>query len=75
MSEEELCPNDTLTDDLRKFPVPTELKDVRSFLGLCNYYKKFIKGFADIARPLNNLLKKDTHRLNEVNWNNLALKP
>ena len=41
------------------FPTPKCQKDVRSFLGLCNYYRKFVKGFANIASPLNTLLKKN----------------
>ncbi|GBG60806.1 hypothetical protein CBR_g12544 [Chara braunii] len=39
--------------------VPTSLTQVRAFLGLASYYRRFIKGFAAIARPLTNLLRKD----------------
>jgi len=35
------------------------VKGVQKFLGLVNYYHRFIKGFASIARPLHNLVKKD----------------
>jgi hypothetical protein len=42
-----------------KFPVPDNIADVRSFLGLCSYYRRFIKDFANIAKPLHELLKKD----------------
>ena len=42
---------------VKTFPTPKNQKKVRAFLGLCNYYRKFIKGFAHIAVPLNNLLK------------------
>ena len=41
------------------WPVPSDKKDVRSFLGLASYYRKFIKGFAAISKPLNTLLAKD----------------
>jgi RNase H-like domain found in reverse transcriptase/Reverse transcriptase (RNA-dependent DNA polymerase) len=35
------------------------VKEVRSFQGFGNFYCRFIKGFSDLAHPLNNLLKKD----------------
>ena len=41
------------------YPRPKSQKDVRAYLGLCNYYRKFVKGFAQIAQPLNRLLSKD----------------
>ncbi|KAK3084156.1 hypothetical protein FSP39_009188 [Pinctada imbricata] len=50
----------TKTDVVQSFPVPRCSKDVRSFLGLCNYYKKFIKNYSTITSPLNALLCKDT---------------
>ena len=45
------------TDKVRNFPIPTSQKELKSFLGLCNYYRRFVKGFAKIASPLNFLLK------------------
>jgi len=41
------------------WPIPTTVKDVCSFLGFCNFYRAFIHGFANIARPLNQLTQKD----------------
>ena len=38
---------------------PTCVKDVQKFLGLANYYCRFIEGFAIVARPLHDLVKKD----------------
>jgi hypothetical protein len=37
---------------------PKNVKDIRKFLGFCNFYRRFIRGFSQIAKPLNNLLKK-----------------
>jgi hypothetical protein len=39
---------------------PTSVRDVRSFLGLASYYRRYVKGFSQIACPLYNLLKKNT---------------
>ena len=38
---------------------PKCVKEVQKFLGLANYYRRFIKGFASIARPLHDMVKKD----------------
>jgi len=42
-----------------EWPTPKCVKDVQKFLGLVNYYHRFIKGFALIARPLHDMVKKD----------------
>ena len=43
---------------VEKFPVPKTKKEVRSFLGLTGYYRRFIKDYATMAVPLNNLTRK-----------------
>jgi hypothetical protein len=45
---------------IKNWPIPIKVKDVRSFLGFCNFYRPFIRGFAHLARPLNELTRKDT---------------
>ena len=40
------------TDAVRNFPKPLTPKDIRSFLGLADYYKRFVDGFLSIASPL-----------------------
>jgi len=41
------------------WPTPKCVKDIQKFLGLANYYCRFIKGFVFIARPLHDMVKKD----------------
>ena len=41
------------------WPQPKNVKDIRKFLGLANYYRRFIKDFARVARPINMLTRKD----------------
>jgi len=42
-----------------EWPTPKCVKDVQKFLGLANYYCRLIEGFATVARPLHDLVKKD----------------
>jgi hypothetical protein len=49
---------------IQNWPTPIRVKDVRSFLGFCNFYRPFIRGFAHLAQPLNELTRKDT----ELSW-------
>jgi len=46
-------------DGVLSWPEPKNVKDVRKFLGLANYYKRFIKNFTQVARPMNVLMRKD----------------
>ena len=45
---------------IANWPTPKTVKQVRSFLGFCNFYRPFIYQFSHIAKPLNELTKKDT---------------
>jgi len=48
------------------WPASKMVKDVQKFLGLTNYYRKFMKGFVKIMRPLHKLTKKKYYIVNET---------
>jgi len=41
-----------------EWPTPKCVKDIQKFLGLANYYRRFVKDFAEIARPMHRLVRK-----------------
>lgn len=57
VSEKGITTDPEKINAVRNWPVPQNKKQIRSFLGFCSYYRKFIKGFSSIAKPLYNLTK------------------
>ncbi|GFR25750.1 retrovirus-related Pol polyprotein from transposon gypsy [Trichonephila clavata] len=53
-------PDPDKLEAVNSFPTPKKIQDVRSFLGLCSYYRRFIKNFCFRAKPLQQLLKGDS---------------
>ena len=49
---------------VQEWPRPTNTTEVKRYLGLCSYYRRFIKGFADIAQPLHQC----TEKMQPFNW-------
>ena len=44
---------------IEKLPYPRDIKGIRSFLGHAGFYRRFIKDFSKISKPLTNILQKD----------------
>jgi hypothetical protein len=59
ISENGIKPDPGKISAVMDYPRPADADNVRSFLGLASYYRKFIENFADIAYPLNQLLKRN----------------
>jgi len=59
IGEEGVRPDPVKIAAVKEFPTPRNVKNVRQFLGLTGYYRRFIPQFSRIANPLSNLLKKD----------------
>lgn len=58
MSENGIEPCPSKIEAIKDWPTPCNVKDLRSFLGTISYYRRFIKGFADIANVLHKLTEK-----------------
>lgn len=64
ISEKGLSPDPAKYQAITDFPAPETVVQVQSFLGLVNYYRRFVKDFSTIARPLYDLTKKN----HPFNW-------
>ena len=59
ITHEGIKPNPKKISAVKDFKIPKTPTDVKSFLGLAGYYRKFIKNFSKLAKPLTDLTKKD----------------
>ena len=59
ISPEGISPFPNKLDSIKHMPVPNSAKEIKQFLGLTGYYRKFVPRFGDISRPLTTLTKKD----------------
>ena len=68
ISEDDISPLPDKLDSIKNMPVPKCVKEIRQFLGLTGYYRKFVPRFADISRPL-------TRKETTFNWTSECQKP
>ena len=59
VSEKGISPDPEKVRSITQMPIPKDIHERRRYLGLCNYLSKFVPHFADVARPLRQLTKKD----------------
>lgn len=70
INSEGIKPGEKKTEAVSKFPVPKGQRELQQFIGLANFFRRFVQGFATIARPLTGLLRKDA----EWHWGPEQLK-
>lgn len=59
IGEDGVKPDPNKISAVQNFPVPKNPKNIKQFLGLAGYYRRFIPNFSKVAKPLTDLLKKD----------------
>ena len=64
VSKDGLKPDEKLLSAISSIEPPSNVKELRTFIGMVSYYRRFIKNFSELAAPLNNLTKKGV----EFNW-------
>jgi RNase H-like domain found in reverse transcriptase/Reverse transcriptase (RNA-dependent DNA polymerase)/Retroviral aspartyl protease len=60
ISDQGIAPDPSKFETLLSYPVPENADDVRRFVAFCNYYRRFVPNFAELAQPLNSLLRKES---------------
>jgi len=59
LSERGVSSSPDMIKAVRNYPTPKNVRDFRSYLGLASFYRRLIQDFATVAKPLNELTKKD----------------
>lgn len=61
ISAEGISPGRRKLRAIEEFPIPTDVSSVRSFIGLTGYFRRFVRGYSVIARPLTDLMGKNVN--------------
>jgi len=72
ISTDEITPLDRNIKAITEFKTPKTIKDVRSFIGMCSYYRKHVKDFAKIAHPLLYIIKNGSNKVIWLNEHEIA---
>ena len=64
INEQGVHTNPQKIECVKNWPLPKNITELRSFLGLCSYYRRFIANFSHVAKPLTRLTEKDQ----KFNW-------
>lgn len=62
LDREGLRPDPDNIQPILKYPAPSTIREVRSLLGMCNWFRRFIPFFSDMSTPISDLLKKTNNR-------------
>lgn len=57
IAQESIKPNNKKIEAIKKWPEPKSLKELRGFLGLLGYYRRFVRDFAKLTKPLTKLFR------------------
>jgi hypothetical protein len=68
VSDKGLSMDPKKVDTVMSWPIPMNVRDIQSFLGFANFYRRFIKSYSKVAAPLTQLLRKDV----KFEWNDKA---
>ncbi|GBM49787.1 Retrovirus-related Pol polyprotein from transposon 17.6 [Araneus ventricosus] len=60
LSADGICPDPTKREAIKKMSQPTNITELKRFLGMVNFFRKFVPNLADMAEPLHAMLKADT---------------
>jgi transposase InsO family protein len=63
-----ILPEDAKVKKVQEWPTPTNVQEVRQFLGLASYYRRFIANFANIAAPMSDLTQGTGSKCRKIEW-------